>query len=77
MKYGISAEGATVPRQVMEHVVRNPCKREPSRIKVLKGRQKNQNNQSQHHKTMSFHEEYESFLKAYEIQYDERYAFDD
>ena len=39
----MSAEGATVPRQVMEHVVRNPCKREPSRIKVLKGRQKNQN----------------------------------
>ena len=34
-------------------------------------------NQSQHHKTMSFREEYESFLKAYEIQYDERYAFDD
>ena len=39
----MSAEGATVPRQVMEHVVRNPCKREPSRIKVLKGRQKNPN----------------------------------
>ena len=195
MKYGISAEGATVPRQVMEHVVRNPCKREPSRIKVLKGRQKTKinmasalvkinvhiifhvksngirmrendlkrifsymggiinriggvtmdvggltdhihivaslpktktlsdfvkniksdssrwlksidsyydkfawqegygafsvsptlldktinyvKNQSQHHKTMSFREEYESFLKAYEIQYDERYAFDD
>ena len=39
----MSAEGATVPRQVMEHAVRNPCKREPSRIKVPKGRQKNQN----------------------------------
>ena len=40
----MSAEGATVPRQVMEHVVRNPCKREPNRIKVLKVRQKNQKN---------------------------------
>jgi hypothetical protein len=27
----------------MKHAVRNPCKHEPSRIKVLKGRQKNQN----------------------------------
>ena len=34
-------------------------------------------NQLQHHKTMSFREEYESFLKAYGIQYNERYAFDD
>ena len=34
-------------------------------------------NQPQHHKTMSFRKEYESFLKAYGIQYDERYAFDD
>ena len=33
-------------------------------------------NQPQHHKTMSFRKEYESFLKAYGIQYDERYAFD-
>ena len=34
-------------------------------------------NQSNHHKTMSFQDEYKSFLKAYGIQYDERYVFDD
>ena len=34
-------------------------------------------NQSNHHKTMSFQDEYKSFLKAYGVQYDERYVFDD
>ncbi len=34
-------------------------------------------NQGKHHKTMTFREEYKSFLEAYGIQYDERYAFDD
>ena len=34
-------------------------------------------NQEKHHKTMTFREEYKSFLEAYGIQYDERYAFDD
>ena len=34
-------------------------------------------NQSNHHKTMSFQDEYKLFLKAYKVQYDERYVFDD
>jgi putative transposase len=32
-------------------------------------------NQEQHHKTKSFYEEYLGFLKAFEIEYDERYVF--
>ncbi|MBQ8760403.1 MAG: transposase [Bacteroidales bacterium] len=34
-------------------------------------------NQSEHHKTMTFRDEYKSFLKAYGIECDERYIFDD
>ncbi|MBR5146236.1 MAG: transposase [Bacteroidales bacterium] len=34
-------------------------------------------NQNEHHKTMTFREEYKSFLEAYGIKYDEKYAFDD
>ena len=32
-------------------------------------------NQEQHHKKQTFLEEYVSFLKAFEIEYDERYIF--
>ena len=38
----MSAEGATVPRQVWRAKLGMPAKHEPSRIKVLKVRQKNQ-----------------------------------
>ena len=31
--------------------------------------------QQQHHKKKTFHEEYIEFLKLYEIEYDERYVF--
>lgn len=34
-------------------------------------------NQNERHKTMTFREEYKSFLEAYGIKYDEKYAFDD
>ena len=34
-------------------------------------------NQSEHHKTMTFKDEYKSFLKEYKIQCDEKYIFDD
>ena len=34
-------------------------------------------NQAEHHRKRSFQEEYRLFLDAYEIQYDERYAFGD
>ena len=34
-------------------------------------------NQEEHHKTMTFREEYIKFLKKYEIDYDERYIFED
>lgn len=34
-------------------------------------------NQNEHHKAMTFREEYKSFLEAYGIKYDEKYAFDD
>jgi REP element-mobilizing transposase RayT len=33
-------------------------------------------NQKEHHKRMSFKDEYRSFLKKYEIPYDERYVWD-
>ena len=33
------------------------------------------NNQKQHHKQTSFHDEYLRFLKLYHVQYDERYVF--
>jgi len=32
-------------------------------------------NQKEHHKKMSFREEYEKFLKMFEIDYDERFLF--
>jgi putative transposase len=32
--------------------------------------------QEEHHKAMSFEEEYRRFLKAYEVEYDERYVWD-
>ena len=32
-------------------------------------------NQAEHHKKISFEDEYRKLLKAYEIEYDERYAF--
>ena len=35
----ISSEGAAVPRQVMKHVVRNPCKISLKKIKAQKVRQ--------------------------------------
>ncbi len=34
-------------------------------------------NQEEHHKKMSFREEYETLLKKNEIQYDERFVFED
>jgi REP element-mobilizing transposase RayT len=33
-------------------------------------------NQFEHHKTKTFKEEYESFLKEYSVEYDERYVWD-
>lgn len=33
------------------------------------------NNQEQHHKTKTFQEEYLEFLKAFEVEYDERFIF--
>jgi len=30
-------------------------------------------NQEEHHKTLSFRDEYKAFLQAYGIEYDERY----
>ena len=33
--------------------------------------------QKEHHKKMSFREEYESFLKLYQIDFDEKYVFRD
>lgn len=33
-------------------------------------------NQEQHHKHISFKEEYLKFLRKYEIEYDERYIWD-
>ena len=35
------------------------------------------NNQQEHHKRVSFHDEYIQFLKLYNIEYDERYVFTD
>ena len=32
--------------------------------------------QEAHHKATSFEEEYRRFLKAYEVEYDERYVWD-
>ena len=34
-------------------------------------------NQREHHKTVSFEDEYIQFLKLYNIEYDERYVFSD
>ena len=34
-------------------------------------------NQKEHHKKLSFKEEYIQFLKLYNIDYDERYVFED
>ena len=34
-------------------------------------------NQAEHHRRLSFEEEYKEFLKAYEVKYDERYLFTD
>ncbi len=34
-------------------------------------------NQREHHKKMSFHDEYLRFLKLYNVDYDERYIFSD
>ncbi len=34
------------------------------------------NNQEEHHKKISFREEYISFLKKFEVEYDEKYLFD-
>ncbi len=34
------------------------------------------NNQKEHHKKLTFKEEYISFLKKFEIEYDEKYLFD-
>ena len=34
-------------------------------------------NQQEHHRTKSFKEEYKDFLKAYNMQYDERYLEND
>jgi REP element-mobilizing transposase RayT len=33
-------------------------------------------NQEEHHKRVTFQDEYRAFLKAYEIDYDERYVWD-
>ena len=35
------------------------------------------NNQHEHHKNVSFHDEYLQFLKLYNIDYDERYVLSD
>lgn len=35
------------------------------------------NNQMEHHKRVSFREEYLQFLQLYNIEYDERYVFSD
>jgi len=35
------------------------------------------NNQREHHKKVSFHDEYLNFLKLYHVEYDERYVFTD
>ena len=32
--------------------------------------------QEQHHRTMSFQEEFQKFLERYQVQYDERYVWD-
>ena len=34
-------------------------------------------NQAEHHKTMTFREEYIAFLKKFDVPYDERYIFED
>lgn len=34
-------------------------------------------NQGEHHKKVSFRDEYISFLKLYDIEYDEKYVFSD
>jgi hypothetical protein len=33
-------------------------------------------NQEEHHKKVSFQDEYRAFLKKYKIEYDERYVWD-
>jgi putative transposase len=33
-------------------------------------------NQREHHRAKSFQEEFRAFLKAYEVEYDERYVWD-
>lgn len=33
--------------------------------------------QKEHHKKVSFHDEYIKFLKLYHVEYDERYIFTD
>jgi hypothetical protein len=33
-------------------------------------------NQAEHHKKVTFEEEYRKFLKLYNIEYDERYVWD-
>ena len=33
-------------------------------------------NQEEHHKRVTFQDEYRAFLKAYEVEYDERYVWD-
>jgi len=32
--------------------------------------------QEEHHKQVSFQDEYRAFLKAYQVEYDERYVWD-
>ena len=34
-------------------------------------------NQQEHHRTRTFREEYEAFLKLYNVEYDERYVFEE
>ena len=33
-------------------------------------------NQEEHHKRVTFQDEYRAFLKAYDVDYDERYVWD-
>ena len=35
------------------------------------------NNQEEHHKKKTFREEYLDFLNAYQVNFDEKYIFDD
>jgi putative transposase len=45
----------------------------PSEVELVKGYIENQ---KEHHKKMSFQDEYRAFLKKYNVEYDERFVWD-